>query len=634
MFTKVLNKGTYYLVMLLTSALLLTGCAMTSQKNLFQYQSPKDSTYYLQRTDKMKGAEKTNWRLLAIQALIREGKIEDAEKQIQQLPEQLKRVQKRELSLLNVELLIQKDKFKEAEKSLAKLSSKFYVGAQKDRFYQAKITLAKKLNKSPAELMNLYIQWEKEASPMQQKALVNETWAVVKAFSDEEIASMKPGDKDFELRGWVALHALYKQHGENALTSDDMATWRKQYKNHPAARYLAKGAETQTSVVPVAADVQNMKISVLLPLSGSSKAFGDAIQAGFNEALRQDSAKPAGIKYIDTSALSLDDIVKTLKTDGTNFVVGPLIKSLVQDIRTKGLTLPVLALNRVDGVVGRSNLCYFGLSPEDEAMSAAKQMHKQGKRQPLLIAPKGEFGSRVALAFAQQWQQLAGNNNAQVQYFDSYQQLKTMIKTGIPLSGQLISLPSKAPKNIEADAKQAATEQGVDLTRPAVSTQAGYAVDAIYVVASQQELMLIKPMIDVKINRLKRNDISIYASSRSNSVVSSLDYYSEMNGVQFSETPILVGEPSALLAKMPGSIKNDNSLIRLYAMGFDAWSLTKNYTNLNSGYQMKGLTGTLMPDAHCNIMRELPWQQIRQGRVESMSPSRAASQTQPQVQPQ
>ena len=62
-------------------------------------------------------------------------------------------------------------------------------------------------------------------------------------------------------------------------------------------------------------------------------------------------------------------------------------------------TLNVLALNQPEQVQNRANICYFALSPEDEARDAARHIHEQGKQAPLLLIPRSTLGDRVANAF-------------------------------------------------------------------------------------------------------------------------------------------------------------------------------------------------------------------------------------------
>lgn len=82
-------------------------------------------------------------------------------------------------------------------------------------------------------------------------------------------------------------------------------------------------------------------------------------------------------------------------------MVGPLLKNNVDELVKSNTPLNVLALNQPESVQSRANICYFALSPEDEARDAARHIHEQGKQSPLLLIPRSALGDRVANAFAQ-----------------------------------------------------------------------------------------------------------------------------------------------------------------------------------------------------------------------------------------
>ena len=93
-----------------------------------------------------------------------------------------------------------------------------------------------------------------------------------------------------------------------------------------------------------------------------------------------------------------------------------------------------------------------------------------------------------------------------------------------------------------------------------------------------------------------------------------------MEGVKFSEVPLLAGANNNLRKQAQGKVNNDYSLFRLYAMGIDAWSLANNYDNLqqhSDQFRVNGASGTLSVHDNCVIYRELPWLQFKQGQVAS-----------------
>lgn len=105
------------------------------------------------------------------------------------------------------------------------------------------------------------------------------------------------------------------------------------------------------------------------------------------------SANPgAELKIYDTSSKPLDQVLAQVQQDGASIVVGPLLKNNVEELMKSNTTLNVLALNQPEQVQNRANICYFALSPEDEARDAARHIHEQGKQAPLLLIHAVRWG--------------------------------------------------------------------------------------------------------------------------------------------------------------------------------------------------------------------------------------------------
>lgn len=125
-----------------------------------------------------------------------------------------------------------------------------------------------------------------------------------------------------------------------------------------------------------------------------------------------------------------------MQQDGASIVVGPLLKNNVEELMKSSTPLNVLALNQPEAVQNPANVCYFALSPEDEARDAARHIRDQGKQTPLLLTPRSALGDRVANAFAQEWQKLGGGVVLQ-QKFGSTAELRMGVNggAGIALTG-------------------------------------------------------------------------------------------------------------------------------------------------------------------------------------------------------
>ena len=273
-------------------------------------------------------------------------------------------------------------------------------------------------------------------------------------------------------------------------------------------------------------------------------------------------------------------------------------------------SLNVLALNQPEQVQNRANICYFALSPEDEARDAARHIHEQGKQAPLLLTPRSALGDRVATAFAQEWQQLGGGVVLQ-QKFGSTSELRAGVNggAGIALTG--------SPVSASLPQQQAVTIGGLTIPAPPTDAQisGGGKPDAAYIIATPEEIAFIKPMIAMRNG--SQSGVTLYASSRSAQGTAGPDFRLEMDGLQYSEIPMLAGSNPALMQQALSSVRNDYSLARLYAMGVDAWALANHFTQMRQvpGFELNGNTGDLTATQDCVINRKLSWLKYQQGQV-------------------
>ncbi|MEQ5322713.1 penicillin-binding protein activator [Providencia rettgeri] len=513
--------------------------------------------------------------------------------------------------------------------------------------YQAIIDAAQ--GKPSMEAIRAYISQEpllKTAA--ERQANIDGLWQMLTQLTPEQIHGI--GADENILQGWVDLLDIYQNNRDDtdALLAG-YNDWKMRYSNNPGV--MTTPTLLQQAMIPQVG--KNPKIALFLPMSGQGQVFGQAIMQGFMDAqkglpqgpatqtaitpppssgndvldqiyeqvaattgnaptssdsdvvtstLRIDAApvNTQSVKVFDTTNKQMPELIEQAKNEGFNLIVGPLLKSDVQVITQMGAPVSVLALNELDAnqLQPRPNLCYFSLSPEDEAQNAAAYMKAEGKQMPLVLVPANTFGDRIAKAFAQGWQE-KGGGTVLMQTFGSVPSLKESINrgAGIRMTG--------TPVNTGI---QSIDSQYVD--------SAG-AIDGVYIVATRDELTLIKPMIEMAIS--SRSRPSLYASSRSNQAGSGADYRFEMDGVKFSEIPLLAGANNNLRKQAQQKLNNDYSLFRLYAMGIDAWSLANNYDKLQQSgqFRINGASGTLSTTPNCVVFRELPWLQFKQGKVVS-----------------
>ena len=661
------------------AALLFAGCGTQAPDQSaahMQGEAQANSAYYLQQMQQSSDDTKTNWQLLAIRALIKEGKREQATELYRQLPEDLTAEQHREQRLLDIELILANKNYQGAAAELATLDISGFSDAQKARYYQAQIDASQ--GRPSLELLRALIAQEPLLQPAEKQKNIDATWQTLSSMTPDQANLLVISADENVLRGWLDLQRMwFDNRSDPAMLKAGIHDWQTRYPQNPGAKLLPTQLVNIQNFKPASAE----RIALLLPLNGQAAVFGRAIQQGFEAAknssvspvnapasapqtdaaqpaaeqpalehtagpdgivspsaanvndLTQDNATPAvepaatapaaqtaasaanpgaEIKIYDTSSQPLNQVLNQVQQDGASIVVGPLLKPNVDELVRSNTPLNVLAMNEPENVQNRANICYFALSPEDEARDAADHIWQQGQRDPLLLVPRTSLGDRVTRAFAEQWQQLGGGTVLQ-QKFGSVSELKMGINSGsgIALTGSPVasSLPSQ----------QATTIGGLTIPAPPTDAQitAGSSgnVDAVYIVASPDEIALIKPMIAMRTG--SHNGATLYASSRSAQGNTGPDFRLEMEGLQFSEIPMLAGDNPGLQQQALAAVNNDYSLARLYAMGVDAWSLANHFSQMRQvqGFQLNGNTGTLTADQDCVINRKLTWLKYQQGQV-------------------
>lgn len=666
------------------AALVFAGCTTKAPDQSaahVQGEATADSAYYLQQMQQSADDSKTTWQLLAIHALLAEGKTPQAVELYNQLPQQMDDTQRHERSLLAPEIKIAQKDYAAANALLAKLDLSVFNKKQLARYYQAVIDASQ--NRPSLVLLRAYIEQEPMLKGAEHQKNIDGTWQALSQLTPEQMNSMVINADENVLQGWLDLQRVWNDNRSDPnMLKAGIKDWQTRYPNNPGAKTLP----TQLSNMQNYQQASVGKIALLLPLNGQAAVFSRAIQQGFeaaknngsapvapvsapaqnpdasaqpaaaqpadanavaspsdasvsdltNEQPAEQTAQPAPqpaqqpvqsaaavaanpsaeVKVYDTSSQPLDQVLAQAQQDGVTLVVGPLLKNNVDQLATSTTSLNILALNQPENVQNRPNICYFALSPEDEARDAADHIWQEGHRAPLLLVPRSALGDRVTKAFSAEWQKLGGGIVLQ-QQFGSVGELKQGINSGsgIALTGTPVS--SSAPQ------QEAVTIGGLTIPAPPTDAQitagASGGVDAAYIVATPGEVALIKPMIAMRTG--SRSSAQLYASSRSSQGVNGPDFRLEMEGLQFSEIPMLSGGNPSLQQQALSAVRNDYSLARLYAMGVDAWSLANHFSQIRQvpGYQISGNTGTLSASQDCVINRKLNWQKFTQGQIVPVS---------------
>ena len=543
----------------------LAGCSNlfdSSFTETLQRDANASSEFYMDKLNQAQNAEdKETYKLLAARVLIAENKVAQSEALLSELGA-LNNAQKLDRTLIEARIAAAKGANEEAESRLRTVDLSKLSPSQKARFYETQAVVAEN-RKDVIEAIKARIKMDENLTDVQRRQdNVDKSWALLRS-ANTGVINNAADEGNPALGGWLTLIKAYNDNIRQPVQlSQALQNWKAAYPNHAAATLFPKELQSLLNFQ----QTNLSQVGLILPMSGEGQILGKTILSGFNDA-KGNSSIP--VKIFDSSTTPISEIIAQAKQAGINALVGPLLKQNVDAIVANPAVvqgMDVLTLNTTPNAQAINQLCYYGLSPEDEAESAATKMWNDGVRNPVVAMPQNELGQRVGNAFNVRWQKLT-STDANIRYY-----------------------------NLAADVPYFFQENGAD-------------ANALYVVANPDELAEIKGYLT---NNNAAN-VKIYASSRSNAATNSADYAAQMNGVQFSDIPFFKESSGTQYKKVAGSTGCEYQLMRLYAMGSDAWLLINHFNELRQvpGYRLNGLTGILSAGPNCNVERDMTWFQYQ-----------------------
>jgi len=404
---------------------------------------------------------------------------------------------------------------------------------------------------------------------------------------------------DATSRGWLGLGALAVATGQQGIGwSNGLVRWQEGNSTHPGMSIVA------------ALDIPDRgiqdfprHIALLLPLSGQYGTTGTAVQNGFFGAYY---AAASGLG--DAQTIHVYDVVAAggasaayaqAVADGAEFVVGPLLPSSVNDIAAEVLLpVPILTLNNVRGDgFAPPGMYQFALSPEDEAVSAAKRVIADGKTRAVALVPDNDWGRRLLNSFASEFESQGGTLLENQNYTPRDQDFSFEIKNlmGLAQSERRYQrLLANIGGPIQFDPRRRED------------------VEAVFLAATAPAGRLLKSQLKFHFS----GDLPVYSTSRINAMDGRSD--ADLNGIMFADTPWIIAPPY-WIADLPALYEEywpaERRMGRFHAMGYDAYQLVAELFVARSGpmAEINGTTGQLSLDENGRVHRELAWAVFEQG---------------------
>jgi outer membrane PBP1 activator LpoA protein len=414
-------------------------------------------------------------------------------------------------------------------------------------------------------------------------------WQLLMQLSSSELADAIE-DSRGDLLGWLTLAQLYRDPiADLDAQVSRLNQWSAQWRTHPAT----DDVPDMLDALEKAVSERPSKVAILLPATGPLKNAGKALQEGIMTAYyrhKQDGNPPV-LRFYDSGGDDILALYQQAVQDGADFILGPLAKDKAATIANQG-TLPVttLALNYIDQGELPENFFQFGLAPEDEARQIALQGAREGASQAGILYPEGEWGERVAQAFAQEWQSLGGT----VTVTRTYQE-------GPTLGDTVKELLLVAQSQSRGQAVSRFTSLDMDI-QPRRRQDMGF----LFLLANPNQGRQVKPALNFHYAK----DLPVYSTALIHSGESNPRRDQDLNGVRFVDMPWMLSNEDSQLRRMSNEQwpEGHGRYERLFAMGIDAYRLQSRVFLLSTlpSSELPGVTGRLSMKQQ-RIVRELNW---------------------------
>lgn len=451
---------------------------------------------------------------------------------------------------------------------------------------------------SAALSLMLLSQTDSQSDPQE---VHNQIWHYLKSIPGQELAEATANAIGFEQQGWLELASTLRIRDAGLDEQGRLIrTWQNNWPGHPAAQILPM----ELSLLAELATSRPERIVLALPLQGALASAGRAIRDGFLAAYYSDDSvdrEQTDIRILDTSSQAFAALYEELTEQPIDLIVGPLEKDALADLSAMNtLTIPVLGLNYLPANTSVPDGLYqYGLSAEDEARQIADQLAAQGLQQVLVLIPQGEWGDRIEQALLQRMAQNDGKALEVERYFpeDNFRSV-TADLLGVTTSRQrAIQVERTIGMNVEFE------------PRPRQDAE------AIVLVAEPTIARQFNPLFAFYF----AGDLPVYSPSIVYEGTPDPGRDRDLNRVTFTDIPWVLADDNPFRALAEENLSGTRGQLgRLFAMGADAWQLSKRLPLLHQieGASIDGQTGVLTMTPDGVIHRQQLWAQFRSGRPE------------------
>ena len=431
-------------------------------------------------------------------------------------------------------------------------------------------------------------------------------WTLLGSMTDIELQIERQSSNDGSpLADWLDLALLYVDFGVDPHRLQQTITdWAE---INPSGSAQTFAVEMLRMSDPVSSEqaalIQN--IALLLPLASKFGRAAQSVHDGFMamQALDGNPYKPTIIVYDVGEIPELAGSYYRLAVEeGADLIIGPLGKQAANAIINNQLVqVPTLLLGGIQqGRTLPANTYQIDLAPEQEAAQVATRAYLDGHRVAGVLRPNTDWGQRIAQAFVERWESLGGIVVSTQAYKESSNDHSFAVR-------ELLNINNSTGRKSALSALLGAKLEFQPRRRQDL--------DMLFLAARPVTGRLIKPQI----NFFQAHDIPVYSTSHIYTGIPDPVNDTDLNQITFGDMPWLLrndNRAKLLRASVEGKKQSDGNLKRLFALGMDAYLLSRvlPYLEPDGAVILKGVTAdrlNINKDRH--IERQLTWARFEKG---------------------
>jgi len=609
---------TFYLLILISSALLIQACSTTSSVSEEEPKARPPTPEYLnpeQLISKALNTSNLNLRssfyLDAASLYWENNLLAQSNAALESVsPEELNHSQLQQYLIISLKLGIKTENIPLIKQTLPLLST---LALQKTDIEQQiefvnLITYANKLTGNHIQAAVLLIENFGLFDYDDSLTILEEIWSSLRSADIATLGQFQYSGENQDAIAWLDLARLIQQNQINLEEQyNALSKWNLMWPYHPAAITPPK----ELLILKGLPQTRPTSITLALPLTGPISGAGKAIREGFmaNYYKHLNAIQPTSnsadkntfeVYFFDTHTQNIKDLYLIEQAENS-LIIGPLDKQSLNSLsELDQLHTKTLALNYLDkSKTAQANLFQFGLAPETETRQLAQHLVNKKLTKIGVIAPESNWGFRIHDAF----QEAITQENGLLIESAFYQDQASLSSTVATLLGTDKSkLRKRKIRSITQSNFEFLPRRRED-------------IDAIFMIAKPEIAKQLKPLFSYHY----ASDIPVFSTSQVHRQQDESN--SDLDNIEFIEIPWMLSNTidikNELRKTIPGS---QEKYSRFYALGVDAFKLAPRLKLLREikDSQIQGQTGTLSMNSKGIISREMEWAKFKRGKAVSV----------------